>query len=459
LSESAVIAAASLLDEAEDAVWLYMEAVGPPRSIAALERRHATNMKRLTSRLSDGKITLGEFETRAQKAISGTLRQGYEMGRGRTLDAGDEEWLRRATQTEVGYARKFGQDIEAGTLRMPRKRRAAMYGTAARGAWWNARVERELEKDPNVRIYWRLHPQADHCPDCQVLAAQSPFTGWNLPTTPQAGATVCRGNCKCKLEFVHGRPGARERAEAEQYGQRKKAGVSTMLDPGVAPAGMRLPNAAETVYIDDLRARINYNRRIIATSADADEVAEAIAARKAANAELIEFVERESIWEVPVWSVDDVVDGRHIGRAAEAEIFSAGIDGSTLGMLDRRQAANAIARYEREVGEKFADREVYSVPSVQREAKEPTEQQRSRWRGGAREYQLVASGVRKTLLLMGRLLKAARGREVQVGPLSLGVGVLSKVYPWVRGPEAEVEKVLKGIRGDFVAVPVELRDK
>jgi hypothetical protein len=49
---------------------------------------------------------------------------------------------------------------------------------------------------------WVMDPMAyQHCPDCPVLSANSPYTLETLPALPGDGHTRCNDRCRCHLEY------------------------------------------------------------------------------------------------------------------------------------------------------------------------------------------------------------------------------------------------------------------
>lgn len=435
-----------------------------PNSIDNIKAAHRRAMDSASEALEKGNISLGEYNRRVHDSIDRSFRDAYEKGIGRPLDAGDNEYLRRSIGAEMGYAEKFGRDIQEKRLRMPRERRVAMYAETVDSQAWHGMVESWPDE---ARIYWRLGP-AEHCQDCLVLSSSSPFSKYNLPTTPRAGGTRCFSNCKCRLEVSTGRLTKKEKEDADEYGWRKDASLADMLAQPEPPKGFRSATVDERTYIDSLWASVNANRRIIALSSKADEVKAAIMARKAANAELIEFLEKEGIYDVPLWSVDDVIDGRHIGRAAEADIFGHGIDGETLDMLSQKQIENLVRRYEQELAEKFEELDIYGKPDfkewLRKKYKVPKAEAEGKGEWTHGEYTLVATNMPDTIRLAPLALVAARGKKVRVGPLS--DRLIQKAYVWVKGDPADVAEVMESltkIAGErkigFVAVPVELHGR
>jgi len=464
------------------------------------------DMDKITGDLEKGRIGVEEFDRRAHATIGKGFERAYAANRGAPLNDGDREYIRRATEAELGHARKFGRQIADGTTRMPRTRRVGMYAQTLDGIGWNAKIEAQPD---DVRIGWKLG-KAEHCLSCILLASQSPYTKWNLPTTPRAGATEClcittpwsrvmcrRGlvpisevkvgdevfthrdrwrkvtavtrnkpnenhrravveaingevvgctsdhefltvdgwktvediskgefvaeiivdeyisrflemratvgppclgchvmpdmagpmydclrkqgdvlydieveedhsfviegliahnsNCKCKLTFTTGVLRGDELDDVDEYAARRDQSLRELAEGPEPPKGLRRPDEIERKYIDSLRNRINYQRRVVATAVDEDVIRKAASKRAALNKELIEFTEKNKIHEVPIWSVDDVIDERHIGRRAERELFRHGIDGRSLDLVQRKRLLSILDRYEDEFGSVFSE--------------------------------------------------------------------------------------------------------
>lgn len=67
--------------------------------------------------------------------------------------------------------------------------------------------------NPYGALWWDLEPTAQHCEDCPVLAAGSPYDppwidgGNALMTTPGDGTTECGAGCRCSLSYGPGGAG------------------------------------------------------------------------------------------------------------------------------------------------------------------------------------------------------------------------------------------------------------
>lgn len=418
-----------------------------PPQVAHVADRHFRKMNDLTRALEQGRIGRDAYDRQSLEAITQSFTDAYARGKGvepGDLEPGDLEWIRRAAEYEAGFARKFGADIENEALRMPRAERARLYGLTVEGVAWHGRVE---SAGWNARIKWVLG-DAEHCEDCLILAANGPYTKANLPTTPKAGDTVCKSRCKCHLEVTEGALSAEERQAAMEYADVKDAGLAELMAPPVVD-GMREPSEQEQEYIDGLRNKINYHRRRVATlERGTPEWKEAVRQRAEFNAELIEFVDREHIAEAPIWSVDDVLDGRHLGRKAKRDIMARGLDGPSVDAVDAARLESMLQWFEEQTGEAFPELD----PSDFEEAARPRKAEaapvavpyRNRERGALQVWNVLGPDLRGTARLLGRVLLAARGTSVQVAPFD--DRVLARVGVWLEGTAAECGKILDELK-------------
>ena len=328
----------------------FVEAKLDPK-MELMRARYFNNLDQLTDALQSGVISQNTFNKRMQELITTNFEDAYALHRGAALDAGDRAYLQRATQAEMKYATQFGDDIVNGRLRMPRVKRAELYAQTLDGVGWNAMIE----KFPNsVRIQWVLGT-AEHCKDCIALASSGPYTKWTLPTTPRAGGTRCVSNCKCKLTFQGGRLTKKERASARKYAQKKEMSVLDML-MYPTPEDLRPPTPIEARYIDELRTKMNYQRRRIAQlPKGSDEAQEAIALRRKFNDELIEFLEKNKVHDVPVFSVEEVLDETVIGRKAVDDLMRAGMDGKTLNILEAKKLSRFAEAFKEAVAGQYSE--------------------------------------------------------------------------------------------------------
>jgi hypothetical protein len=338
------------------------EAKGLPGKLAVVKKGYADDLTALMSDLKDGAVSPKEFEKQVRPLVSQNFRQAFELGRGGKATEGDEEWLKRAVDSEVGYARDLAGQVAKGSDITPDVR-ANRYAAALDGVSWNGKVE---SMPDDTVIHWRLG-QAEHCDSCILLAAHSPYDKWSLPTTPRAGDTDCRMNCKCKLVFEQG-DGAGE-PKSGVFGidaylspneipiPKQGQGLLDWLRPPEPPDGLRRPEGRERLAVDGMFAEVNYYRRLMSQiddELDPEGFLEAAAARKEANAKLIDYMEERSLWDRPQLSVDDAISGKDIPLLAERELFEQGISGEALADENvAREVSKLVDRYKLNVGKKF----------------------------------------------------------------------------------------------------------
>lgn len=299
--------------------------------MSSIKIGYMNKMNVLTKSLEKGQISILDFDKKSHEIIGNSFTQSYKLNLKRKMNGGDIEYVGRATQEEMKYMRSFGRDVKNNKLKLSRVKRVGMYSQTLDGIGWHAQVESQPD---NVRIDWVLG-RAEHCDDCILLAANSPYTKFNLPTTPKVGGTVCLSNCKCKLRFKKGVLSSVEREDMIQYSAIKDQGLKDILAMPKVPKGMRYPSINERKYIDDLRHRLNYQRRLIGDKTTRGrKLLQAIAERKRINEELVDYTMKNDIYEIPVFSVDDVLDERYVSRKAVNNLFAYSIDGRTIDLLD-----------------------------------------------------------------------------------------------------------------------------
>jgi hypothetical protein len=171
-------------------------------------------------------IDIGQLGWGLKKELGVAYQEAYVFGQqsvGYTGDLMDEDlaFIKSFRRSENKFLNKFMGAIVADKLVMDRYERAKMYVDTIKTVFDHGRVE---GAPPWVTIYWVPSRGAQHCPDCLILAVNSPYTKKTLPTTPRAGDTRCLSNCKCHLMIRFKKP--KEEPDAEE----KKL-------PGIKPPG------------------------------------------------------------------------------------------------------------------------------------------------------------------------------------------------------------------------------
>lgn len=294
-------------------------------SFEAAQREFAANTRKSLDDYANKRINGRQLEQQWRRQVRASMPKAAAAGAaqwGHALGSHDQFWLRGAIKQEQGFISNFAKQLRQGKVSLKQAQARLDQYTRALDS---ARIHTWVEKAPHdIRIYWRLGI-ARHCPDCLVLDANSPYTRKSLPTVPRAGMTQCKGRCACSLEVVRvRRKGRRRAAPPPSPTVQDVNGFGSGLVQGTVQ-----PSVDQVAKINDLRARINYHRRMIAqTTGEARKAA--IAARKAANRELIDYTAQNQIRDVPMASVSEVVTGQDVAPRALEEVMLRGLDGTTV---------------------------------------------------------------------------------------------------------------------------------
>lgn len=120
--------------------------------------------------------------------------------------------------------------------------------------------------NPFALIWWNLDPASQHCYDCPMYAAGSPYTapgsgGNELGNTPGDGTMECGAACKCALDYAAPEAGpvldALNQAMADQWSRFLSGDPASPLQPqtvgGMQPKGTVF-TPLQRGYIDEMRA-------------------------------------------------------------------------------------------------------------------------------------------------------------------------------------------------------------
>ena len=262
----------------------------------------------------------------------------------------------RVLESEIArqkaFASRFAMDIARGETdegrKIPEPTRAAMYADAMEAGY---QVGASLGAPDGTLIWWVLGEVSNHCWECPILAANSPYTRENLPSTPKSGMQPCRSNCKCHLttRLAPGVPPPLT-PEQKQGGRRFEDRV---VNPPPVPPGLRLPTPEERAVMRDREIQLNFARRKAADAEAAGRKAEAklwYQKRKELNAEAIAYAKERGIHDVPTFSVGEVINGKDIGqRDIDRLTHLRGIDGVTISRAQVAAIHEATAAAKRDV--------------------------------------------------------------------------------------------------------------
>lgn len=172
-----------------------------------LRQRLAYLLEELVVRFAEGYLTPQQFGDEALALLADAHTEAAIIGRRLSDSATDnstDRILGEAVALEQAeFLAGFATDIlageygEAGALDIEEiQARASLYayrlvGTA-NTAWTNFLA-------PGTLIWWIDSKDASECTDCADIAAGSPYSPEDLPTTPGAGDTACIFACRCDL--------------------------------------------------------------------------------------------------------------------------------------------------------------------------------------------------------------------------------------------------------------------
>ena len=161
-----------------------------------------TLLRRLTDMLSNGDITLVQWQQSVREALKLAHTQAAIIGNGGRDNMQASDWGRigQRLRAEYRYLEGFARDLLAGSVSTPMAlSRVGMYAQAVRGPYWEGtRIRQEKQGYSLMRRI--LDPQAKHCDDCLRYAARGTVSIGSLPMPGQRCA--CRSNCKCRVQYL-----------------------------------------------------------------------------------------------------------------------------------------------------------------------------------------------------------------------------------------------------------------
>lgn len=270
--------------------------------------------------------------------------------------------LQAEAAAQKAYATRFASDVAEGVPTQPGRwsegRRTAAYAEATGAAF---QIAGALGGPPGELIWWRLGEVVNHCAECPIIAANSPYTQESIPTAPRAGATPCRASCKCYLTTSP--PTTPPKSTA--IDQNAQAATDTQFEdrvflPPPVPPGLRLPTADERGVLRDLEIRRNEaRRRAYAAAMDGDKELASVWRRQSRDltGEIMTYADDRQIHHVPTFRVSDVVTGKDIGRRdIDRLTHIRGLDGVTVSRAHAQAVLDAVNAAKRNL---LADLETY----------------------------------------------------------------------------------------------------
>ena len=161
-----------------------------------------TLLRRLTNMLSNGDITLVQWQESVREALKLAHVQAAIIGNGGRDNMQASDWGRigQRLRAEYRYLEGFARDLLAGSISTPMAiARIGMYSQAVRGSYWEGSAIRQ-ERQGYSLMRRILDPQAKHCEDCVRFAARGVVPIGSLPMPGQRCA--CLSNCRCRVQYM-----------------------------------------------------------------------------------------------------------------------------------------------------------------------------------------------------------------------------------------------------------------
>jgi len=143
-------------------------------------------------------------ESAGTEAITGKLRIGRR----------EKAWLQSAVEEELRYLRVFLRKVIAGKASEKEiAKRINAYVATLKHIYYSGRI---VGSPDHMIVDWVTAMDRKVCASCRFLQGWSPYSRMTLPTTPRAGQTICRYNCRCRLVMRPALPDDLKKVERRQ---------------------------------------------------------------------------------------------------------------------------------------------------------------------------------------------------------------------------------------------------
>jgi hypothetical protein len=214
--------AEAVLSSRMDAAWSYDRNAGRYRdergkflSQASVQKlvdgridKLEASLKRFTRMLSNGSITLDQWQGSVREAIKAAHIQAAIIGHGGKAGMGSAEYGRvgQRLRLEYDFLANFASDLLGGRVSAPMAlARIGLYAQSVRGSYWLGAEIRQQEQGYSLmrRI---LDEQAKHCEDCLRYAARGVVSIGSVPLPGQR--CECGARCRCSVRYFRQQPQA-----------------------------------------------------------------------------------------------------------------------------------------------------------------------------------------------------------------------------------------------------------
>jgi len=159
------------------------------REIKRFQKGESTAMRlhqnaiRIVKAAHEAMFRIG-VESAGAEAITGKLRIGKR----------EKQWLQKAVEEELRYLRVFLRKVVAGRATEKEiARRINAYVATLKHIYYSGRI---IGSPDHMIVDWVTAMDRRVCNSCRFLQSWSPYSRMTLPTTPRAGETICRYNCR-----------------------------------------------------------------------------------------------------------------------------------------------------------------------------------------------------------------------------------------------------------------------
>jgi hypothetical protein len=207
--------AEAVLSSRMDAAWSYDRNTGRYRdergkflSQASVQKlvdgridKLEASLKRFTRMLSNGSITLDQWQGSVREAIKAAHIQAAIIGHGDKAGMGSAEYGRvgQRLRLEYDFLANFASDLLGGRVSAPLSMaRVSLYAKSVRSSYWLG-TELQRQKQGYSLMRRVLDDQAQHCGDCLAFATRGIVPLGSVPLPGQRCA--CGARCKCRVEY------------------------------------------------------------------------------------------------------------------------------------------------------------------------------------------------------------------------------------------------------------------
>lgn len=169
----------------------------------------ASPVIRWADQLASERLSVGAWQAQMRAEIKAEYIRQYLAGRGGLEQMTPRDWgsIGGMLAEQYKYLDGFAAEIASGNLSAGQvAQRSTMYVNSGREAFERAR-ERSAADAGMGRVRWSLN-NAEHCEDCVALSQMGwqrvepwPFAVGGEQARPGSGATRCKTNCRCNLEW------------------------------------------------------------------------------------------------------------------------------------------------------------------------------------------------------------------------------------------------------------------